>query len=100
MDVRLPLLAALTLLAGGCGAEADRSTAPEDTNPVASTPAATSPPRDATQPGTGPVTPPPATAPAPATEPGDGGEQAIRVPATFVVRDGRLDPRRITVPPF
>jgi len=99
MAVRpLPLLAALALVAGGCG---DDEPAPAPaTSPVASTPAATAPPPDATQPGTGPATvPSPAPAPAPG-EPDAGDEEPIRVPATFVVRGGRLEPAMVTVPPF
>ena len=35
------------------------------------------------------------------TEPADGGEQQVRVPASFVVAPGgRLTPSTITVPPF
>jgi hypothetical protein len=63
---------------------------------VASTPAATAPPADAPQPGTGPVPPPPRTT----SEPDAGDEQPIRVPATFAAIDGRLEPTTVTVPPF
>jgi predicted small secreted protein len=73
--------------------------------PTASAPEATAPPPDATQPGTGPVTTPTTTTPRttqtqPAA-PDDGGEQQVRVPASFVVTaGGRLTPPTITVPPF
>jgi hypothetical protein len=93
----------LTVLAiAGCGGG---STGPGTTNPTASAPEATAPPTDATQPGTAPTTMPPATTTAPPrtqTEPaGGGGEQAVRVPASFVVtQSGRLTPPTITVPPF
>jgi hypothetical protein len=79
--------------------------------PTASAPEATAPPADATQPGTTAVTPPPAERAEPdgrgggsgggAAPPDASGEQAVRVPASFVVLPGgRLDPPEITVPPF
>jgi hypothetical protein len=75
--------------------------------PTASAPEATAPPADATQPGTTAVTPPATTPTEPAEDEGDGGasrgggEQAVRVPATFTVTaDGRLRPPTVTVPPF
>ncbi|HMJ02816.1 MAG TPA: hypothetical protein VK506_07735 [Conexibacter sp.] len=100
----LGLLAA-GLAATGCGSDDDPATS---TNPTASAPDATAPPADATQPGTTAVTPPPAeTEPGGATggggaaPPDASGEQAVRVPASFVVTtSGRLDPPEITVPPF
>lgn len=90
------LAVALALGVGACGDDSGGSpgTSPVDTNPTASTPDATAPPPDATQPGTAPVVPPAST------EPGAGDEEPIRVPAAFTVRDGRLTPRTITVPPF
>lgn len=102
---RLPALLgvlALLVVASGCGGDSGAGSSPtapatspdEATTPTASAPAATQPPPDATQPGTAPVAPP-AT-----TEPAAGDEQAVRVPASFVVRDGGLRPRTITVPPF
>jgi hypothetical protein len=93
----------LALAVVGCGGG---NTGPGTTDPTASAPDATAPPPDATQPGTGPVTTPPTTTTAPTptqtTAPGgDGGEQAVRVPASFVVvPGGRLRPPTITVPPF
>ena len=97
-------LTALVIALAGCGGG---NTGPgASTNPTASAPDATAPPTDATQPGTAPATPPPATTTAPAeTQPsGDadsGGEQQVRVPASFVVtQSGRLTPQTITVPPF
>jgi hypothetical protein len=110
--VRFPrCLAALTLLTAlaiaGCGGG---STGPGTAGPTASAPDATAPPADATQPGTTAVPPPTnantATTPAQTqTQPSDdgagGGEQSVRVPASFVVvRSGRLTPPTITVPPF
>jgi hypothetical protein len=107
--VRFPrclALAALTAMAlAGCGGG---STGPGTTNPTASAPDATAPPADATQPGTAPTTTPPATTRPTQTQTtpsggssDDGGEQAIRVPASFVVASsGRLTPPTITVPPF
>jgi hypothetical protein len=91
-------LAVLTVLAiAGCGGG---STGPGTTNPTASAPDATAPPADATQPGTAPTT----TAPAQTqTQPSgdDGGEQSVRVPASYVVTSsGRLTPPTITVPPL
>lgn len=94
----LPLVVVLSLSACGGGSdEASTSTSPAAsvaTSPTASVPDATQPPSDATQPGTAPVTPPTTT------EPAAGDEERVRVPAAFVVRDGALDPRTITVPPF
>jgi hypothetical protein len=91
---------AIVLVACGGG-----NTGPGITNPTASAPDATAPPADATQPGTAPTTS--TTTPAQTqTEPaggdtGGGGEQAVRVPASFVVASsGRLTPPTITVPPF
>lgn len=92
------------LVIAGCGGG---STGPGTTNPTASAPDATVPPADATQPGTAPTTTPPATTTTPPTQTqpsgssSGGGEQAIRVPASFVVvPGGRLRPPTITVPPF
>lgn len=98
--------AVLTVLAISVTACGGGNTGPGATNPTASAPDATAPPTDATQPGTAPTTTPPATTTAPTvTEPsGDtdgGGEQQVRVPASFVVNPpGRLTPPVITVPPF
>ena len=99
----LPALAVLTALAAaGCGGG---NTGPGATSPTASAPDATAPPTDATQPGTAPATTPPATTTPTETQPsgdtGGGGEQSVRVPASFVVtQSGRLTPPTITVPPF
>lgn len=85
--------AVLALCVGACGgsgygggATTTAATA-VDTNPTASAPDAKAPPPDATEPGTGTITT-------------DQNEVDVRVPATFVVRDGDLSPRTITVPPF
>lgn len=94
------LLAALALAVGACGGG---NTGAGTSQPTASAPEATTPPPDATQPGTGPVTTPTTTTPAQTQPSGDAGgeEQAVRVPASFVVAPGaRLTPRTITVPPF
>lgn len=102
----LAAVAVLTaLVVVGCGGG---NTGPGTTNPTASAPDATAPPTDATQPGTAPTTTPPATTttqtPTETQPSGDatgGGEQSVRVPASFVVtRSGRLTPPTITVPPF
>jgi hypothetical protein len=104
---RLTAMAVLTTLAIVASACGGGNTGPgASTNPTASAPDATAPPTDATQPGTAPTTTPPATSTAPAEiqpsgDAGDGGEQAVRVPASFVVtQSGRLTPPTITVPPF
>lgn len=99
-------LAVLTALAvAGCGGG---SVGSATTSPTASAPDATSPPPDATQPGTGPVTTQTAApaahartqVPAPSPSPA-GGSQNVRIPATFVAAPGgRLAPATITVPPF
>lgn len=107
--MRFPRCLALALLAAvamaGCGG-GNTGTGPAG-EPTASAPDATAPPTDATQPGTTAVTPAPTTTSQPPTqtqpEPDTdgGGEQQIRVPASFVVEPGgRLTPRTITVPPF
>jgi ABC-type uncharacterized transport system auxiliary subunit len=102
----LTALAVLTAFATAVGACGGGNTGPGTTNPTASAPDATAPPTDATQPGTAPTTTPPATTTPPTeTQPsgdtGGGGEQQVRVPASFVVtQSGRLTPPTITVPPF
>jgi hypothetical protein len=106
--MRLPrrpavLAVLLALAAAGCGGSSGGtpSSSPADTNPVASAPDAKPPPPDATQPGTGPVTTPAQSAPQTTPRPSNGGgEQQVRVPATFTVVAGRLEPPTITVPPF
>lgn len=95
----MAVLATLALAACGGG-----TTGP-GTDPTASAPDATAPPADATQPGTAPATAPPATTTAPRTTTTEtqpaGGEQSVRVPASYVVTPaGRLTPPTITVPPF
>lgn len=100
------MLTALALALTACGGG---NTGSGTTNPTASAPDATAPPTDATQPGTAPTTTPPATTTAPTQtqtvpaggDDGGGGEQQVRVPASFVVTpSGRLTPSTITVPPF
>lgn len=95
------VVAMLALTASACGG-GNTGTGPTG-EPTASAPEATAPPPDATQPGTTAVAPAPTqTAPAETQpEPDDGGEQAVRVPATFTVTaGGRLRPPTVTVPPF
>lgn len=94
----MAVLAALALTASACGG-GNTGPGTED-QPTATAPEATTPPTDATQPGTASTTPVPPPAKT-QTEPDDGGEQAVRVPATFTVTaGGRLRPPTITVPPF
>jgi hypothetical protein len=101
----LPLLA-LVLALAACGSDDEpAATAPAATTPpTASAPEATAPPADATQPGTTSVPRPEAEGRpggSPGTDPDAGGEQAVRVPASFVVvAPGRLEPPSITVPAF
>jgi hypothetical protein len=99
------VLAALAIALTACGG--GNTGAGVATDPTASAPEATAPPADATQPGTAPTTAATTTAPAQTeTEPAGGaddggGEQQVRVPASFVVtQSGRLTPPTITVPPF
>jgi len=100
----MAVLAALGLAVSACGG--GNTGAGSSGEPTASAPDATAPPPDATQPGTGPVTTPTATTPtttqtAPRERGAGGGEEAVRVPATFTVAGGgRLTPPAITVPPF
>jgi len=95
----LALLLALALLLSACGGG---STGNGTTEPTASAPEATTPPADATQPGTGTTPAPALEKPPVADEPSDGGgARNVRVPARFViVGPHRLEPRTITVPPF
>ncbi len=92
-------LVAVGLALGGCGDDGDGVT---DTNPTAVAPEATTPPPDATQPGTTAVTTPPAeTQPSGGAGGAQADEESVRVPASFVVTAGcTLDPPEITVPPF
>lgn len=105
-------LAAVALIAGGCGDDdaTTSSTSPTGPTPavtgdgpVASTPAATVPPTDAAPP------PPETTATTPPAGEDDGrdeggaeppAEEPVRVPATFAIRAGSLTPPAITVPSF
>ncbi|MDW5598904.1 hypothetical protein VSS74_31385 [Conexibacter stalactiti] len=108
-QISLATLAAAALIAG-CGDDdggssttaAVQTTQPPPattTGPVASTPDATPPPPPTvTDIPTSTVPSPPTTTPTPQEEQGGGGEQAIRVPAVFALRGGRLTPPRITVP--
>ena len=96
------LTAAIALAVSACGGG---NTGAGSAPPTASAPDATAPPTDATQPGTTSVTPPPAqTQPSRGADDGGatgGGEQSVRVPATFTVAaSGRMTPPTITVPPF
>jgi hypothetical protein len=104
----LALLAALALIAPGCGgSDSKTATNPTTTNPVASAPAATAPPTDATQPGTGTSTTPtqtstqkqPKTTSIPQySSTTETGAPRTRMPANFVVRGGKLLPPGITGP--
>lgn len=112
-QIPLAALAAAAFAAGaaGCGDDDGGSTTtaavqetqppPASTEPTASAPDATPPaPPTATDANpTSTVPPPPQTTPTPAEEQGGGGEEAVRVPATFVIVDGRLTPPTISVPP-
>ena len=95
------ILTSLMTAVPGCGSDdenpeqgAPPATAPA-TGPTATAPSAPTPPTDSA--GTAP---PPAAEPAPPAEPDAGDEEPIRVPATFVLRGGRLTPASITVPAF
>jgi hypothetical protein len=109
------VVATVGALATGCGGDGGASTTTTQaaqpttqqppstmTGPVASTPDATPPPpptaTDAIPTSTVP-SPPTNTTPTPQEQQGGGGEQAIRVPAAFVIRGGALTPPQITVPP-
>ncbi len=109
---QLPLAAlAAAALVAGCGdddGDAGSTAAVQQTQapPAATEPTASAP--DATPPApptatdaipTTTVPAPPRTTPTPAEEQGGGGEEAVRVPATFVVQGGRLTPPTISVPP-
>jgi hypothetical protein len=99
----LVLLAALALIAGGCGSSSS-TTATTGTAPVASAPDATAPPPDATQPGTGPASTPTApTTPSQTTAPSGSsgtskGSQPTIVPANFAVKGGKLIPPGVSAP--
>ena len=99
--IALAALLALVLLVSACGGG---STGNGTTEPTASAPAATTPPADATEPGTSSTqTPRPAREAPPIkqeTSDGEDGARNVRVPARFVVRVQRLEPRTIRVPPF
>ena len=90
-----------TTAPGGTGT----TTAPGTGGPgTGTTPMAHAPEPTTPLPSTGPNTnpPPPADTGTSGTTPhaGHGDEVPVRVPATFVVRDGRLAPARVVVPPF
>jgi hypothetical protein len=110
--------ASSALIAAGCGGSSPpgsastATTAPPATTgtgtaPLAHAPEPTTPTPTPTNPNTNaapaPTTPGGTTpgATTPETQPGGAGdEQAVRVPATFTVRGGKLTPATITVPPF
>lgn len=110
------LAAALALAASGCGDDEPTAATGTTATPTASVPAASAPPPDATQPGTAPsatqTTPgrTEATGGAGADGAGSGGappvasgeeeEEAVRVPAAFVVTVAGLEPPQVTVPPL
>jgi hypothetical protein len=105
----LVLLATLALSASGCGGSDSSSPTPTTTNSVASAPGATAPPTDATQPGTGTVTTQTQTQTQTRTQPKttsvpqyssttENGAPRTRMPASFVVRHGRLTPPGISGP--
>jgi hypothetical protein len=102
-------LAAVALLAGGCGDDdattgSTSPTAPTPAvtgdGPVASTPAATVPPTDAAPPPPETITTPPDDGRGDRDDAEPPAEEPIRVPATFEIRGGALTPPAITVPPF
>jgi hypothetical protein len=81
----LTLSAALAVVASGCGGSGSGSTAVSTATATVTTPTASVPRGE----------PPP---PPDAAQTGDA--QQVRVPATYTVVGGRLQPATITVPPF
>ena len=107
---RAARVALLAVLLAGCGGDREpRATPPSDTGTATSAPSAPSAPATdtSTEPEitttvpTGSVPGPPG---APTTkkpsEPDAGDEEAIRVPASFRIRRGRITPPRVAVPAF
>jgi hypothetical protein len=88
----LATCAALCAALAACGGGHERRVAaPAATTRTSSPPAATTPP---TGPQGGGLEHPNAG------RPSGGGEEPIRVPATFTLRRGQLRPRTVSVPPF
>ncbi len=93
-------MAALALLAAGCGGDsndrgalAPTATTPAvtTTEPLATAPSATQPPPDATN---------PSGSKGPTTSSSNGGSEPVRIDATFTLRGGRLSPRTVSTPSF
>lgn len=89
--VTLPrcLALALVVATGGCGGSTSKS-------PATTTVTVTTPTPTASVPRGEPSPPPDATT----TTTTQSGDQQVRVPATYTVVNGRLQPATITVPPF
>jgi hypothetical protein len=94
LAIALAACTALSSALGACGGDESTTSSPGASVPTSGSSAPSRTATTTTTPQGGGLEHPNAG------RPGGGGEEPIRVPATFTLRGGRLSPRTVSVPPF